>query len=104
MPEVFYDMELEDFFLMQKGFFDKRKADEIRFAKVAFYVNAIGENLAGKPAHGEKFIRDWLGEKPKQTTQEDLNARSKRISEMIAFREQIKAEKKKNARAVKNNN
>lgn len=107
-------MELEDFYLMQKGFFDKRKADEIRFAKVAFYINAIGENLAGNPAHGEKFIREWLGEKPKTTSEEDRKKLGDAIKSKIELANKIAAEydkkfgdrkkKKKNARTAKNNN
>lgn len=104
MPEVFYDMELEDFFLMQKGFFDRRKRDELNFANVAAVIDAFAAGLGqDKSWSHQKFISRWFGEKPKQTTQEDLNQRSKRIAEMIAFREKIKAEKK-NARTVKNNN
>jgi len=104
MPEVFYDMELEDFFLMQKGYFNRRKADEIRFAKVAFYVNAIGENLAGKTAHGEKFIMQWLGEQPRMKTQEQLVKESEAVMARLALMQKIDDERKKNGRTAKNSN
>lgn len=104
MPEVWYDMELSDFMLMQKGFFEKRKADEIRFAKVAFYVNAIGENLAGKRANGKKFIMEWLGEKSQGLSQDALNERRKVIKAQLALMQKIHDEKKKNGRATQNSN
>lgn len=108
MPEVFYDMELEDFFLMQKGFFAKRKQDQLQFANVAFCVDAIGWGLAGKKANYKKFISDWFGEKPKVVSKEDLKQRSQEIKRRIEFLQKVDEEKekikpkKKSARSVKN--
>lgn len=95
MPEVFYDMELEDFFLMQKGFFNRRKNDDMSFAKVAFYIAAIHQNIAGKPLHGNRFIAEWFGEKEKQMTQEELDKRSLAVMAQLELAEKIRAEKKK---------
>lgn len=101
-------MELDDFFLMQKGFFNKRKADDMRFAKVAFYIAAIHQNgLAGKPLFSNKFFAEWFGEKPKAVTKEELAERSKAIMDKLAVMQKIQDEKdklKKNARAAQNNN
>ena len=104
MPEVFYDMELEDFFLMQKGFFNRRKSDDMSFAKVAFYIAAIHQNIAGKPLHGKQFIMEWFGEKEKQMSQEDLKKRSEEIMKRVELTNKILAEKEKNGRAAKNSN
>ncbi len=114
LPDDFYRMDVDDFSLMCKGFFAKRKQDQLQFANVAFCVDAIGWGLAGKPANYKKFIADWFGEKPKVTTQEDLKKRSDTIMEKLAIMQKIQDEKdklkpkkevkKKNARAVKNNN
>jgi hypothetical protein len=102
MPEVFYDMELEDFFLMQKGFFNRRKNDDMSFAKVAFYIAAIHQNIAGKPLFGKRFIAEWFGEKEKQMTQEQLNERSKQIMERLEMMQKIDDEKQKKNKQIKN--
>jgi len=105
MPEVFYDMELEDFFLMQKGFFNKRKVDDLSFAKVAFYIAAIHQNIAGKPIYGKKFIAEWFGEKEKQMSKEDLAKRSEVIMKKLELMQKIDDEKKKiNGRRTENSN
>lgn len=107
MPEVFYDMELEDFGLMSKGFFAKRKADDLRFAKSAFWPFAIRENIDGKPAFMAKFVAQWFGEKEKQMSKEDLAERSKAIMNKLELMQKIQDEKdklKKNARTAQNNN
>lgn len=102
MPEIFYDMELEDFFLMQKGFFNKRKADSLQFANVAFCVDAIGTGLAGKRADYKRFVRAWFGEVEKPQTKEQLAERSKIIMDKLAVMQRIQDEK--DARAIKNSN
>ena len=102
MPEVFYDMELEDFFLMQKGFFNKRKNDDMSFAKVAFYIAAIHQNIAGKPLHGSRFIAEWFGEKEKQMTPEELAERSKKIMAKLDVMQKIEDEKRKLKKQLRN--
>lgn len=102
MPEVFYDMELEDFFLMQKGFFNKRKSDDMSFAKVAFYIAAIHQNIAGKPLAGKQFIADWFGEKPKQVSKEELKDRSKNMMERVRLTNKLLEEKEKIRKQIKN--
>ena len=118
MPEVFYDMELDDFFLMQKGFFNKRKDDSLQFAKVGFYIAAIHQNgLAGKSLSGKTFYQEWFGDvegssKPK--TKEELSERSKKMMERVKYttklldeKEKLKSDKNtklKNAKRAKNSN
>lgn len=108
MPEVFYDMELEDFFLMQKGFFNKRKNDDLSFAKVAFYIAAIHQNIAGKTLSGKTFISEWFGEKKKVVNKEDSKNRSKEIMERVKLTNKLIEEKEKfkriNAERIKNSN
>jgi len=102
MPEVFYDMELEDFFLMQKGFFNKRKSESMDFAKVAFYIAAIHQNIAGKPLHGSRFIAEWFGEKERTLTQEQLDERSKAIMARVELTNKIEEERRKIKKQAKN--
>ena len=104
MPEVFYDMELEDFFLMQKGFFNRRKNDDMSFAKVAFYIAAIHQNLAGKPLHGKQFVSQWFGEKEKQMTQEELNKQSIEIMKRVEITNKILEERERKNKQLKNLN
>ena len=104
MPEVWFDMELEDFFLMQKGFFNRRKNDDMSFAKVAFYIAAIHQNIAGKPLHGKKFITEWFGEKEKQMTQEELNKQSIEIMKRIEITNKILEERERKNKQLKNLN
>lgn len=89
-------MDLDDFSLMQKGYFDKRKDDSLNFGRVAFYIAAIHQNgLAGKPIDMKKFISDWAGEKHRQVSKEDLKERSKNIMERVRIKNKILEEKKK---------
>lgn len=104
MPEVFYDMELEDFFLMQKGFFNKRKADQIQFANVAFCVDAIGTGLAGKKADYSKFIKAWFGESEKPMNKEQLRERSQKIMQRLAEMQKIQDEKDKIKKQIRDSN
>ena len=104
MPEVFYDMELEDFFLMQKGFFNKRKSESMDFAKVAFYIAAIHQNIAGKTLTGRAFISEWFGEKPKPMNKDELKDRSKEMMERVRFTNKILEEKEKVRKQIKNAN
>ena len=41
IPETWYDMEFDDFQLMVKGFFAKRKRDELNFANIGFIIDAL---------------------------------------------------------------
>lgn len=104
MPEVFYDMELDDFFLMQKGFFNKRKADSMDLAKIGFYIAAIHQNgLAGKPLNSKTFYKEWFGEfdsNPK--TKEELRERSKKMMERVRLQNKILEEKEKVKKQIKN--
>jgi len=103
MPEVFYDMEMEDFFLMQKGFFNKRKNDDMSFAKVAFYIAAIHQNIAGKPLVGKTFIAEWFGEKTKPIDKEELRNRSREVMRRVMLKNKLLEEKEKVRKQIKNN-
>lgn len=103
MPEVFYDMELDDFFLMQKGFFNKRKDDSLQFAKVGFYIAAIHQNgLAGKPLSSKTFYQEWFGVESKPKTTEDKSERSKKMMERVKYTTQLLDEKEKIHKQIKN--
>jgi hypothetical protein len=104
MPEIFYDMDLGDFMLMQKGFFARRKSDDLSFAKVAFYIAAIHQNIAGKPLHGKQFIMEWFGEKPQGLTKEELTERSRVVRQKLELMQKIEDEKRKHGRTTENNN
>lgn len=88
-------MEIDDFLLMQKGFFDKRKSDDLSFAKVAFYIAAIHQNIAGKPLFGSRFISEWYGEKPKELTEAERKTRSENILKQLNMMQKIQDEKDK---------
>ena len=106
MPEVFYDMELDDFFLMQKGFFNKRKDDSLNFAKIGFYIAAIHQNgLAGKSLSSKLFYKEWfgeIGEESKPKTKEELKDRSKNIMDRVRATDKILQEKEKIKKQIKN--
>lgn len=108
MPEVFYDMDLEDFFLMQKGFFNKRKDDSLQFAKVGFYIAAIHQNgLAGKPLSSKTFYQEWFGEYDKPVSKDQLDRkveRSKEIMNRVKYTNKILEEKEKIRKQIKDAN
>ncbi len=97
-------MKLSDFMIMQKGFFDKRKRDEMNFANVAFIIDAFATGLAGKRANYKTFIKGWFGETDKPMTQEEHKKRSEEIMKRVELTNKILAEKEKYARAAKNSN
>lgn len=95
-------MEPHEFNLMCRGFFDKRKSDDLSFAKVAFYIAAIHQNIAGKPLTGKQFMSDWFGEKPKQVSKEQLKSRSKEMMERVRLTNKLIEEKEKVHKQIKN--
>lgn len=103
MPEVFYDMDLDDFFLMQKGFFNKRKDDHLQIAKAAFYPYAIGRNIAGENANMLTFVNQWFGEKPKPIDKEARKTRSQEMMKRVKYTTQLIEEKEKVKKQMKNN-
>ena len=109
MPDVWFEMELDDFTLMSKGYWARRKRDETNFANVAFTIDAFASGLAGKTINYKTWIKGWFGESEKPMTKEELNKRSAEVMKKVEFANKILAEKeklrkKKNGRAVKNNN
>jgi len=99
MPDVFFEMEMDDFFLMVKGYWKKRERDELNFANVAFVIDAFATGLSGKRANYKKFIKGWFGHADKAVTKEELDKRSMEI-----MKKAEKEKKNKNARTAKNNN
>jgi len=107
MPDVFFEMEMDDFFLMVKGYWKKRERDELNFANVAFVIDAFATGLSGKRANYKKFIKGWFGHADKAVTKEELDKRSMEIMKKVELTNKILAEKEKknkNARTAKNNN
>jgi len=45
MPDVWFKMEMDDFTLMSKGYWARRKRDEMNFANVAFIIDAFATVL-----------------------------------------------------------
>lgn len=102
-------MEIEDFGLMIKGFFAKRKSDETNFANVGFMIDAFATGLSGKKPDYKKFIKGWFGEGEKPLTKEEMNKRKDEIRRRVQLSNKILEEKEKNnpkkrGRRVKNNN
>lgn len=104
MPEVWYDMETDDFSLMSKGFFAKRKSDEMNFANVGFIIDALATGLSGKKPDYKKFIKGWFGESEKSMSKEQLKERSDSIRDRLKLMNKVLEEKEKNAGTAKNNN
>jgi len=97
---------MDDFRLMSKGYWSRRKRDEMNFANVAFIIDAFATGLSGKKANYKTFIKGWFGEYDKPMTQEQLNKRSEEIMKRVELTNKILAEKEKmfNGRAAKNSN
>ncbi len=92
---------------MQKGYFKKREKDELRFANVAFIIDAFATGLAGKKANYKKFIKGWFGEVDKPMSVEDHRKQSEEMMKRVELTNKILAEKEKlfkNARTAKNSN
>ncbi len=105
MPDVWFEMEMDDFHLMSNGYWAKRRRDEMNFANVAFIIDAFATGLSGKRANYKTFIKGWFGEYDKPMTQEQLNKRSEEIMKKVELTNKILAEKEKlYGRAAKNSN
>lgn len=97
---------MDDFTLMSKGYWAKRKRDEMNFANVAFIIDAFATGLSGKRANYKTFIKGWFGESDRMT-QEQLDKRSAEIMKKVELTNKILAEKEKlhkRGRAAKNSN
>ncbi len=105
MPDVWFEMEMDDFTLMSKGYWAKRRRDEMNFANVAFIIDAFATGLSGKRANYKTFIKGWFGEYDKPMTQEQLNKRSEEIMKKVELTNKLLAEKEKlYGRRAKNSN
>lgn len=101
-------MDMDDFGIMLKGFFDKRKRDELNFANVAAIIDGFAAGLAqSKTWSYKKFIAEWFGEKPPQLSKDEKKKISEEKMNRVRYTNKILAEKEKNkksAKRVKNNN
>lgn len=104
MPEVWYDMETDDFTLMSKGFFARRKSDEMNFANVGFIIDAFASGISGKKPDYKKFIKGWFGENDKPVSKEKLNEQRIEIRRRLKLMNKVLEEKEKNAGTTKNSN
>jgi len=96
-------MELDDFSIMIKGYFDKRKRDELNFARIGFIIDGFASGLAGQKVNVKKWFADWFGEK-EVVDKVDRKKKSEDIMKKVKLTNKILEEKKKNAKRVKNNN
>ena len=92
--------------IMQKGFFDKIRRDDMNFANVAFIIDAFATGLAGKKANYKTFIKGWFGEVDKPMTAEEHRKRSEEMMKRVELTNKILAEKENlfNAGKLKNSN
>ena len=97
-------MELDDFSIMIKGYFDKRKRDELNFARVGFIIDGFASGLAGQKINSKKWFNDWFGEKGEPIDKVDRKRKSEEIMKKVKLTNKVLEEKKKNAKRVKNNN
>lgn len=97
-------MELEDFGIMVKGYFDKRKRDELNFARIGFIIDGFASGLAGQKINVRKWFNDWFGEKEPALPKEDRKKKSEELMKRVKLTNKLLEEKKKNAKRVKNNN
>jgi hypothetical protein len=99
MPEVWYDMLIEDFVLMSNGYKQKREYEEDRFRRVAWITHA---SFASKAVPMNTL---WpIGERDKPITQDDLRKRSEDIMKKVRLNNKLLEEKEKRGRAAKNSN
>ena len=92
---------------MQKGYFDKRKRDDMNFANVAFVIDAFATGLSGKRANYKSFIKGWFGEVDKPLSKEEMDKRSEEIMKRVELTNKILAEKEKifkNGRTTQSSN
>lgn len=97
MPDVFYDMEIQDFLLMSKGFWKRQEYEESKFKRLAVITHS---SMVGKPLHPDKL---WPIGESKKVDKDFLKKRSESVMKQLEMMERIEQEMKKNG-AVKNSN
>jgi hypothetical protein len=97
-------MKLSDFMIMQKGYFDKRKRDELNFARVGFIIDGFASGLAGQKINVKKWFNDWFGEKEPVVDKAEKKNRSEELMKRVRLTNKILAEKENYAKRVKNSN
>lgn len=97
-------MEFDDFGIMVKGYFDKRKRDELNFARVGFIIDGFASGLAGQKINVKKWFNDWFGEKEPPVDKDEKKRRSEELMKRVKLTNKILEEKKNNAKRIKNNN
>jgi hypothetical protein len=92
-------MEFDDFNLMCKGFFEKRKADSFDLARIAGTIDGFAAGLAqDKSWSFKKFIKNWFGEKEPEVSKEDKKAKRAEIMKRVRIQNKILEEKEKKKR------
>lgn len=112
LPCDFYKMQLDDFNLMVKGYFEKRKRDELNFANVGSIIDSFVAGVSNnKLWNYKKFIANWFGEKAPEMSLEEKKQRSlqmmqrvKLTNKILEEKEKVIPKKKKRGRATKNSN
>jgi hypothetical protein len=98
-PEVWYDMEMEDFTLMMKGYWKKETYHERIFRNVAWITHASFVSKA------IPMNRLWpIGEQDKPLSKAELDKRSEEIMKRVELTNKILEEKAKHGGTVKNRN
>ena len=102
-------MEFDDFGIMIKGYFDKRKRDELNFARIGFIIDGFASGLAGQNINAKKWFNDWFGEKT-YVDKDERKKKGQEIMKRVKLKNKILEEKEKltpkksNAKRVKNSN
>jgi TfoX/Sxy family transcriptional regulator of competence genes len=87
LPDQFYDLEVEDYFLMRKGYIEKVKVDS---QLLRFQTALICEAFIGK-GQGARFVMDsWQLEEQTEMTREQIKEALKKKRE----RDELKRLKK----------
>lgn len=98
-------MRLDDFIIMQRGYFEKRKRDELNFANVGAIIDSIAAGLSGnKSWKYKKFIAGWFGEKQPEMSKEEKKQRSKEMMDRVRLTNKILEEKERVGKRTKNSN
>jgi hypothetical protein len=99
MPEILYDMEIDDLRIMIRGFEKRLEYEESLFKRLAYITHA---SMVSKPLSPERL---WPARGKKKLTGEEIKKRSELMMERINLMEKIDKEKRKlNGGRVKGSN
>ena len=90
---------------MCKGYFEKRKRDELNFANVAAVIDGFAAGLSQQKTWSyKKFISQWFGEKAPEVSVEEKKKKSEELMKRVRLTNKILEEKEKNAKRIKSSN